>query len=454
MERLRKLLYGEQTYEPIEDGDVADEPHREAPVVKEPTFSSLDYAIFIVLGISMLWAWNMFLAAGPYFRRRFRSNEWISNNFQAAEISVSTVTNLSSMLLLTRLQTKASYPKRIVASLLINMVVFTLLALSTSILLDVSAKGYFAFLMIVMVSTSLATALCQNGIFAYVSGFGQPSYTQGIMTGQAIAGVLPCIAQIVSVLSIQGDTPPPLGSEEADAPPEPPPVPSEAALAYFSTACVVALTALLAFAFLLARHRRPIKVQHAGTSTPSDSEPPKAAVPLRVLFGKLRWLASAVFLTFAITMLFPVYTQEILSVRPPTDQPLLLQPATFIPLAFLFWNVGDLLGRLLTSIPSLSLVLRPRLLFALAVSRIVFIGLYQLCNIRDRGAIVSSDFFYLVVVQLLFGLSNGFLGSSCMMGAGEWVEAEEREVAGGFMGLCLVGGLCVGSLGSFVVAGA
>jgi len=68
---------------------------------------------------------------------------------------------------------------------------------------------------------------------------------------------------------------------------------------------------------------------------------------------------------------------------------------------------------------------------------------------HGEGAIVQSDFFYLVVVQFLFGLSNGYLGSSCMMGVGEWVEEEEREAAGGFMGLWLVGGLAVGSLGSF-----
>ena len=82
----------------------------------------------------------------------------------------------------------------------------------------------------------------------------------------------------------------------------------------------------------------------------------------------------------------------------------------------------------------------------------VFIPLYLLCNVHGHGAAVSSDAFYLVIVQFLFGLSNGFLGSTCMMGAGEWVEVDEREAAGGFMGLMLVGGLTVGSLLSFLVA--
>jgi equilibrative nucleoside transporter 1/2/3 len=77
--------------------------------------------------------------------------------------------------------------------------------------------------------------------------------------------------------------------------------------------------------------------------------------------------------------------------------------------------------------------------------------MYFLCNIKGKGASVSSDFFYLVIVQFLFGLSNGYLGSSCMMGSGDWVAPDEREAAGGFMGLMLVAGLTVGSLLSFLL---
>jgi equilibrative nucleoside transporter 1/2/3 len=175
---------------------------------------------------------------------------------------------------------------------------------------------------------------------------------------------------------------------------------------------------------------------------------------MTVLFRKLFWLASAVFLVFAVTMLYPVFTQRIVSVRPSTDQPAYLQPASFIPLAFLFWNIGDLVGRLLTAIPALSLVRRPQIVFLLAALRIAWIGLYHLCNVRGMGAVVDSDVFYLVVVQMLFGLTNGYLGSMCMIGAAEWVDPEEREAAGGFMSLCLVAGLAVGSLASFFVAGA
>lgn len=458
MDRIRKLWQNEQPYEPIGDGSEREETEDVLPKSRV-SFSYIEYGIFFLLGISMLWAWNMFLAAGPYFQHRFRSNGWVSENFQAAEISISTITNLVSMLVLTKLQAHASYPKRIISSLFINMAVFALLALSTSAFLDISASGYFAFLIVTVFATSLATGLCQNGIFAYVSGFGEPIYTQGIMTGQAVAGVLPCIAQIVSVLSVQAtdgapkDGPSRDGATPPHDPKSPPPIRSNAALAYFLTATAISVITLIAFIYLLGRNRTSAPLRH--DDTPDDEEIPAdhKSVPLSTLARKLFWLASAVFVTFAITMMFPVFTQRIVSVRPLDEQTPILQAPVFIPLAFLLWNVGDLLGRLATAIPQLSLVRMPRLVLVLSIARVGFVGLYYLCNIRGQGAVVKSDLFYLVVVQVLFGLTNGFLGSTCMVGAGEWVEPHEREAAGGFMGLCLVGGLTVGSLASFFAAG-
>lgn len=178
----------------------------------------------------------------------------------------------------------------------------------------------------------------------------------------------------------------------------------------------------------------------------------RKVLSLKTLFTKLHWLALAVFICFAVTLVFPVFTQEIFSVQPPSQAARLLQPACFIPLAFLFWNMGDLMGRLLTLIPPLAaMVTHPRSLLILALARLGFIPLYLLCNVHGRGAAISSDVFYLLVVQFLFGLSNGYVGSICMMGPVHWVEPEEREAAGSFMGLMLCGGLTTGSLLSFLL---
>ena len=388
----------------------------------------------------------MFLAAAPYFQHRFESNDSLLRNFQSAILSVSTVGNLGSVIVLSELQARANYPRRITMALSLNAVVFTLLAISTKLFLNVSTGVYFAFLLLMVFSASLATGMCQNGVFAYVSGFGREEYAQGIMSGQGIAGVLPAITQIISVLSVPT-------KQHVDGSPQ---GSSTSAFIYFLTAMLVSAGTLIAFFYLLSRASSKRRMQHFVVHDEFDSHgmahSEHKRIPLTRLLGKLFWLAGAVFLTFAITMFFPVFTSRILSVRDPATAPRLFQPATFIPLGFFFWNLGDLIGRASPALPSLRLTHRPRLLFILSIARLVFIPLYLLCNIGGNGAAVNSDFFYLFVVQLLFGMTSGYLGSNCMMGFVEWVDAEEVEAAGGFMSLCLVGGLTAGSFLSFFAA--
>ncbi|KAH8724281.1 nucleoside transporter-domain-containing protein [Phaeosphaeriaceae sp. PMI808] len=449
MERLRNVFgrdTPEQAYEPLEgspehlDGDQIEDS-------EDQKFSWTAYAVFLLLGVAMLWSWNMFLAAAPYFQRRFKSNDNLLRNFQSAILSVSTVGNLGSMIVLTKMQANANYPKRITTSLGLYAVIFTFLALSTKLFLSISAGIYFAFLMVMVLSASLATGMCQNGVFAYVSGFGREEYTQAIMTGQGIAGVLPAVTQIISVLSVTK-------TQRVDG--KPPQTSSTSAFAYFLTATLVSLLTLVAFIHLLStpgpKHRAQQTIHHDPDDLASSTLSLRKPVPLTRLLKKLIWLASAVAITFAITMFFPVFTSQIISVRDPISAPRLFHPATFIPLGFFFWNLGDLIGRTGPALPALRLTHRPRLIFCLSIARLLFVPLYFLCNIGGKGATVKSDFFYLFVVQLFFGMTNGYLGSSCMMGFAEYVEPEEREAAGGFMSLCLVGGLTVGSFLSFAVS--
>lgn len=383
----------------------------------------------------------MFLAAAPFFHQRFESDKWATTNYQSSILTVSTVTNLGSVFVLAKLQKSASYPKRIIASLLINITVFTLLAFSTFLLKDSSVKVYFGFVMIMVFGASLATGINQNGVFAYVSGFGREEYTQAIMSGQGLAGVLPPLAQMFSSLAVpqqQGDAPAPGASWTS-------------AFVCFITATAVSSLALMSFIWLLKRQTPLTPDPSSEPLNPDDQEPTKT-VGLLTLLSKLRLSALSIFLCFTITMIYPVFTSETLSVNDSPSSSRLFSPAAFIPLAFLFWNAGDLLGRTLVLKPRYSLAHRPWALLVLAIARAGFIPLYLLCNVGGRGAVVPSDFFYLVVVQALFGATNGYLGSCCIMGAAFFVSGEEREPAGGFMSLMLVGGLTAGSLLSFLAS--
>lgn len=393
---------------------------------------------------------NMFFAAAPYFQARFSGNKGLLDSFQSSELIVSTVTNLASITVLTKLQKNASYPGRIAASLLLNVVCFALLALFTVAFLDISAEGYYAFLMVMVFVASIATGLCQNGVFAYASSFGVGEYTQAIMTGQGIAGVLPPIVKIASVLSVPQDQI--RNGAGAESP--------RSACAYFGTAAGVSALALLAFGYLFLK--TPTRSALRGHDNANDTAEEdltasfmsqRKVLGLRQLFMKLKWLALGVTITFAVTLAsFPVFTGQIVSVRDPDTSSRIFQPAAFIPLGFLFWNIGDLAGRTFPLIPALNLVPFPKMVFSASVLRILFVPLYLLCNIKGQGAVISSDFFYLFVVQLLFGMTNGWLGSTCMVGAIHWVEEEEGEAAGAFMSLMLVSGLTIGSMLSFAAA--
>ncbi|KAI1490653.1 nucleoside transporter-domain-containing protein [Biscogniauxia mediterranea] len=454
MDRVRSMFQkrdiSEQEYQPLNEesltADAASENHGEHDV----PFSWVEYGIFTLLGVAMLWAWNMFLAAAPYFQLRFQADEWVLQSFQSAILSVSTVTNLGTQIILTKSQHSASYPFRINLALYVNVAVFALLTLSTVTSLDASPSAYLSFILVMVAFAAWAAGLIQNGAFAFAAGFGRPEYMQAIMAGQGVAGVLPAFVQVVSVLVA-----PPKG--HAKAPGDVNQEEGKAAFIYFLAAVIMSVVALVAFIPLVQRHNRIIEnrmIEHMATSMSSIEESERAArktVGMVTLFRKLHWLAGGVFMCFVVTMFFPVFTPKILSVTPPEDASLLLQPAAFIPLAFFFWNLGDLGGRAGSLLFSSNQ--RPVILFAISIARVLFLPLYAMCNLHGEGAVINSDVFYLLLVQFPFGLTNGWLVSVCMMAAGDWVEEGEREAAGGFMGLCLVAGLTVGSLLSFTAAG-
>jgi equilibrative nucleoside transporter 1/2/3 len=390
----------------------------------------------------------MFLAAAPYFYTRFQSDDWTRLHYQPSILSVSTVTNLGTAYILAKLQKNASYTWRITLSLFINCAVFTVLAFSAIFFTDGSARAYFGFLMVMVFGASLATGINQNGVFAYVSSFGRDEYMQAIMSGQGVAGVLPCIVQIFSVLAV------PSNGDSVDQDPSMPQTnSSRSAFVYFITSTAVSVIALLGFLYLLRNQpqsRR--KVTRADDESIVDEHDHSKSVSLWTLFVKLRFLAFAVFMCFLISMVFPVYTAEIQSVNDATSSRI-YDSSVFVPLAFLFWNLGDLAGRMGVAIPGVSLGTYPQVAAIVAIARVMFIPMYQLCNINGKGAAIKSDIFYLAV-QFLFGATNGYLGTSCMIGANHWVVADERPAAGGFMSMVLVGGLAAGSLLSFSVASA
>lgn len=484
-----------QEYEPIPDSatpDRSDPPSWPTDAEQTPPsptggaetgpaeFSKVAYVVFLLLGVAMLWSWNMFLAAAPYLQTRFQNDEWISANFQSVELLTATVVNLCALFWLAKRQCSKDYPNRILTSLILTLSAFILLAYSTKYFLAVLPSEYFFFVLFMMALTSYSASLCQNGAFAYAAGFGQNAYIRAMMAGHGVAGVLPSLVQTVLTKRYSRS------NMNPDAPIEDL---SESALMFFTTSVVVSVLSIFAFCYLEAQRRlKGQKLSGAsansnqeqstqssapgsGDGTPTSLTPPPAApkpqeqIPLSRLFNLTRPYALALFLTFTVTMVFPLFTQRIL----PTDidrignpERTLSRDPFFISLALCIWNVGDLAGRLAVLDRVLDWFRRRSgwTLTWMTALRIVFVPLYFLCNVTSASRVpywptgpVFSNVVYLVFVQFLFGLSNGFFANVAMALAPERSEQPHvQEAIAGFMPVMLVLGLTCGSAASMVLS--
>lgn len=392
----------------------------------------------------------MYLAAAPYFQARFADNKIILARFQPAITSICCVTNLICIFVLTQMQSRANYPRRIISGLSLLFIAFGLLSISTVSFRQASPKAYFVFLSVIVFSTSIGTGLFQNGTFSFASSFGRPEYIQAIMTGQGVAGILPAMAQIISVLSVPESQRSVTASEKvtADAKEN-----TTAAFTYFVTALILCVFTLLVFTYLLRKQNRVLQLQmiNSFTSFQDVEITNRQVVSIWTLYKKLHFYAASVFLCLALSMFYPVFTERIVSVIPEYEAPRLLHSATFIPLGFLSWNIGDLLGRLMTLGPLSRINFNPAVMLIFALLRGAFLPLYYLCNIGGHGAVINSDAFYLIFVSGGFGLTNGILSSMCLLGANKMVDIGEREATSGFMIVNLMAGLMTGSLLSFIV---
>lgn len=74
---------------------------------------------------------------------------------------------------------------------MVYVAVAIMLTVSTIGILAVEARTYFIFVLSMVIMTAVANATSQNAAFAFAAGFGRTEYAPAIMTGEAVAGLLP-----------------------------------------------------------------------------------------------------------------------------------------------------------------------------------------------------------------------------------------------------------------------
>ncbi|KAG5354382.1 Nucleoside transporter FUN26 [Yarrowia sp. C11] len=396
----------------------------------------MNYISAILLGAMLLWPWNAFLLATPYLRHRFLPIPSLSNNTASAVMTVSTVTSVVTNMWL---QTwKKDYRDRVVMGHVIIASVFAVLAVLCVLFLWLPTAFYFCVVMVLDCLSSVGVSVAQNGSFALAS----ERNTQGIMMGQGLAGIMPALVSLVATTA--GDS-----------------VDYSSAASWstaFSFFVATAIAGLSLFVFTRNQQTKKDLEQEpfigeedltASTElrrpeSPADPIPgsePASNVPIKVLAEKLKAPAFSVIFTFVVTLSFPIFAELV--------EPNNSVSQAIIPIAFVVWNGGDLLGRSICAKEKF-VVKGSRNLVTYALLRFCFIPAFFLCNIKGRGAVIPSDFFYLLL-QFGFGVTSGHLSSSSMMAPGAYVNKSELSAAGGFMTLCLTIGLALGALASFIL---
>lgn len=168
-----------------------------------PDTYQVSYIIFFLLGIGMLFPWNVFINANEYFHARFQGSPFTDSypNFFSISYMISNVFWLAIAL---RTQSTAKPMKRIVVALCLNAFIFLFCMVLTR-LSGVEPYMDFYLNVVMVVVCGASTAYLQNGVFGLASLF-PPIYIQAVMSGQGLAGSAVSISQIVTLMAKNNDS--------------------------------------------------------------------------------------------------------------------------------------------------------------------------------------------------------------------------------------------------------
>lgn len=416
--------------------------------------SQLKYITFSTIGVSLLWPWNCFLSASAYYGERFAATPNLGKTYSSTMMTVSTLTSLFYNYYLSQAQKGANYHKRVNLGLGITAVVFCIMAFSCvlDMFLAMNDTVFFVGLMAMVLVSASATCLAQNGTMALANVLGS-IYANGVMVGQAIAGVLPSVALIASLLVVGEGKAKELKNMEKDF----------GLFLYYITASLVSTVAMFLLYCVTNMGHNEYQSLEVNTDTETSGDYDRAEegefdvaqtqhIPFQVLWTKLKYLVLTIVVTFSVTLVFPVFASSVRSVHEGSGW--FYKKTVFVPFIYLIWNLGDLFGRVLCGTPGSRLLIRnQKLLLLYSVLRVLYVPLFLTCNVHPKSALLFPSDLWYIFLQFTFGLSSGQCCTSAFMAVGDHCDDdEEKEAAGGFTTVFLSLGLALGSVASYLVA--
>ncbi|KAF5363799.1 hypothetical protein D9756_000782 [Leucocoprinus leucothites] len=471
--RTRSLSI-EALYHPIPQGpetvpldqDQPEDVESTQPLRTPSTDSVVDTKIqwiFFILGCSVLLPWNVVITAMPYFSERL-AGSGIQHTFASYLSTACTASNFGFLAHATVTSKRTSPSQRTRLGIYCLIVLTFFFVVSTYFTLPPGL--FFVFILFNGAAQNAAGAYLQTAIIAVASLYG-PAPVQAMMAGQAAVAVAVSGVQVVSAAaSTWGKA----GTFVSDGSAE-----ERAAFIFFTLSTLFLVTSAGTHTWLVNMPSykavaAPLE-QHAAKShhgTLDDITPQPLASRgrseasddrqqvIRIAKANMMYEVAVAYVFLITLAVFPPITTSVMPVNPGTH------PLLFTSIHFLVFNSGDLLGRYICSFPVFHVWSRKRLL-GMSLARTLFIPLFLMCNVQRPSLamtttpIINSDFMFMLIM-LLFGLSNGYVSSSCMMSAPSLEHnprlkgrVEDVDVAATVASFFLVGGLVLGSVTSFAV---
>ncbi|XP_068211138.1 equilibrative nucleoside transporter 1-like [Palaemon carinicauda] len=398
------------------------------------------YVCFLFLGLATLLPWNFFITAQTYWEYKFRNvsadgstneeNNYLQDLYAPMQVCFCQVTNFTFLVINMLYSYKVPHRIRMLSSLTMMIMLFSLTAVFTQIDTDDWQIGFFAFTIVTIVLINVSGAMFQGVLFG-VAGVFPERFMTAVMSGQALGAVFASVARIVS-LSV--------GAEN-----------SNSAFIYFMTAVAVMIFTLGAYLYMKTTefyryYTDPEQLEKA-IIIPRDITQSHHLQIMKQIWPE----GLSVMFVFFISL--AVYPALCVKIDSSSDDPdwadTYFQPVV----TFLLFSIGDYLGR-----QSSGFISWPRrgsrILHVLVFGRIIFIPLFLLCNHDPKSPIptVFDHDAYYIVFMLLFAFSNGYLSSLCMIYGPKLVSEDKAELASAIMIAMLGFGLMLGGISSFAFA--
>ncbi|KAG8762659.1 hypothetical protein FRC12_008932 [Ceratobasidium sp. 428] len=402
---------------------------------------------FVALGVSTLLPWNAIVTVLPFFLNRLRGTplhdsfaSWLSLIFNGVGLLAIGVAACAG--------DRFTRPSSFSISILILIWLFAFLAIIPY--LTFSPPAFFTVALSTSSLLAAAAGFLQTSTITLAPKYGSGAITS-YMAGSALSAVGVSVLQVATAYTSAGITFPDIDSA------------SWSATICFMTSTMILVLTLVSF--------RALGIENSQFDEPKTykgfeiEEPPsertqllrrRSQSVLRTPQDQITQMGSpstydscnfAIFYAGIITLcLFPAITTTIEPVNARID------PLLFNAIHFLVFNVADLAGRFLVSVPFLSPSSGPSLAIY-SLLRTIFVPFFLKCNVdgSSTSAVITSDVTYLLGLFFL-GLTHGHCSTlSLVASASEAEDGKQRGRATRLTQFWMMAGIVAGGGASFGV---